>query len=143
MAKKVTVTFTQTSGTRLLFLSYLRSSRTSGQKGVAMALQDVLKSSRSLNTQESSQILRTLAGYLQSKGGSGVKATVVSNLGTVELSSDKLSVQRTFSKLSELRYRESRYCPCVCDPSTWGVSQAVEEQKDEPWTCRQCKLSEL
>ena len=49
-------------------------------EGIAMALQDVLKSSRSLNTQESSQILRTLCKP-QSKGGSGVKAMVVSIRG--------------------------------------------------------------
>ena len=112
-------------------------------EGVAMALQDVLKSSRSLNTQESSQILRTLAGYLQSKGGSGVKATVVSNLGTVELSSDKLSVQRTFSKLSELAIENKDTAPVYATLRLGWLSQAVEEQKDEPWTCRQCKLSEL
>ena len=48
-------------------------------EGAALALQEVLKSNRSLNTQESSQVLRTLAGYLQTQGTGGVKAIVVSN----------------------------------------------------------------
>ena len=98
-------------------------------EGVAMALQDVLKSSRSLNTQESSQILRTLAGYLQRKGGSGVKAMVVSNQGTVELSSDKLSAQRTFSKLSELAIENKDTAPVYATLRLGGYLKPSKSKK--------------
>ena len=98
-------------------------------EGVAKALQDVLKSSRSLNTQESSQILRTLAGYLQSKGGSGVKAVVVSNQGRVELSSDKLSAQRSFSKLTELAIENKDTAPVYATLRLGGYLKPSKSKK--------------
>ena len=73
--------------------------------------------------------MRTLAGYFQSKGGSGLKASVVSNQGSVEISSDKLSAQRTFSKLSELKIKNKDTAPVYATLRLGGYLKPSKSKK--------------